>query len=512
MKTLRILIVCALNWLALSSLVFGGEVAVPVAAPSAVQPAASVVASAPATITAPASEPATDESIEISYIEADIQNVLRTLAVKAGVNLILGEEVAGKVTVNLKGVTYEDAMRLIAESKGYAYAKDKNVIRVKSRESLETEPVELRVCTLNYAKAEDVKKTLDPVLTKQGKIQVDVRSNTLVLSDTPANLSKLVPLIQSLDTQTPQVMIEAKFVETTKNPRKDLGINWSDTLLRHELVAGSTTVVDPNTGKPISGFQWTKPLGNPSGPWMPSTALLDGGQVKLVFSYLSQDADTELLANPRVVTTDNGKASISIATQYPIPNFAFSEQTASLQINGFEYKDIGIILNVLPRINKDDFITLEVTPTASSSTESATLESGGGSSVQIPIINTRTATTTVLIKSGNTLAIGGLMRQDVADNYTKVPLMGDVPLLGPLFRSKSLNKTKRDLLIFLTPTIVRADSQTTGYEKYVNGFPNKEVYTNDKWMPKDSAKPRVRSLIDAAVPNSDKTTSQNFGP
>ncbi|HUI08167.1 MAG TPA: secretin N-terminal domain-containing protein [Verrucomicrobiae bacterium] len=526
MKTLRILAVCTLNGLAISSLVFGEGVAAAVApaattAFSASKPVAPLVASAPATITPAVPASTADESIEISYIEADIQNVLRTLAAKAGVNLILGEEVTGKVTVNLKGVSYEEAMRLIAESKGYAYAKDRNVIRVKSREALETEPVELQVYTLNYAKAEDVKKTLDPVLTKQGKIQVDTRSNTLVLSDTPASLSKLVPLIRSLDTQTPQVMIEAKFVETTKNPRKDLGINWTSTLLNHQMSATAYQVsaadptkyaTDPKTGNNLTGWPMIKNLNG--GPWAAPIALLNPGDAELVFSYLNQDTDTELLANPRVVTTDNGKARISIATEYPIPNFAFSEQTASLQINGFEYKDIGIILNVSPRINKDDFITLEVTPEASSSTENATLQSGGGTAVQIPIINTRTATTTVLIKSGNTLAIGGLMREDVSDNYTKVPLMGDMPLLGPLFRSKSLNKTKRDLLIFLTPTIVRGDSQTTGYEKYANGLPNKEVYTNDKWMPRDNAKAKTRSLMDAVVPSRANTRvpTQNFGP
>ena len=447
--------------------------------------------------------------------------MLRTLAAKANVNLILGDEVTGKVTVNLKGVSYEEAMQLIAESKGYAYVKDNNIVKVKSKESLDTEPVELRVVTLNYAKADDVKKTLDPVLTKQGKIQVDARSNTLVLSDTPSNLAKLVPLIQSLDTQTPQVLIEAKFVETTKNPQKDLGINWSGTLLNHQVVAGGAAQTSPGTlpnvpvnsaNQPSGGFQFSK---NPGGslvtPWTSGAALLDIGQANLVFSYLSQDTDTELLANPRVVTTDNSKARISIAEQFPIPDFTFSEQTASLQISGFEYKDIGIILSVLPRINKDDFITLEVTPEASSSTENATLQSGGGSAVLIPIINTRTATTTVLIKSGNTLAIGGLMRQDVSDNYTKVPVMGDAPIIGSFFRSKSLSKTKRDLLIFLTPTIVRGDSQTTGYEKFAKGLPNKEVYTDDKWMPKDNAKARPFFGV-FGTPTNSAAPAQNFGP
>ncbi len=454
-------------------------------------------------------EPAKDGPIVIEYIEADIQNVLRTLAAKAGVNLIVGDEVTGKVTVHLEGVPYEEALRLIVDSKGYTHVRDRNIVKVKSRESLETEPVEVKVFTLNYAKAEDVQKTVAPVLSKQGKVQVDARSNTLVISDTSSSLAMLAPLIESLDTQTPQVMIEAKFVETTKNPKKDLGIDWSQTVLNHVLTAGSDTIVDP-TGSPVSGFQLTKNLAG--GAWIPSTALLDAGQAKILFSYLSRDTDTELLANPRVVTTDNGRARISIATQFPIPSFSFSEQTASLQISGFTYKDIGIILNVLPRINKNEFVTLEVTPEASSSTENATLQSGGGSSVQIPIINTRTATTTVLIKSGHTLAIGGLMRQDVSDKYTKVPIMGDIPLIGSLFRSKSLDKSKRDLLIFLTPTIVGPEAQT-GYEQYFDGIPKQEVYTNDKWMPQDNAKPHnfFRSSSRPSETVTPKPVSQNFG-
>jgi len=524
MKKLQYLMTCALGALTMSSLVYANDnpaptapATVPATPPPVVSAPATITPTSPATPVAVTAPPAADEPIEIGYIEADIQNVLRTLSAKAGINLILGDEVTGKVTVNLKGVSYEQAMQLIAESKGYAYVKDNNIVKVKSKESLDTEAVEMRIYTLNYAKASDIKATLEPVLTKQGKIQLDTRSNTLVLSDTPSNLSKLIPLIQSLDTQTPQVMIEAKFVETTKNPKKDLGVDWSTTLLGHQVVMGGAATLTPGTApiipinsqsQPASGLQWYKSAGGSwTTPWSAGAALLDAGRAGMVFSYLSQDSDTELLANPRVVTTDNVKARISIATQFPIPNFAFSEQTASLQINGFEYKDIGIILNVLPRINKDDFITLEVAPEASSSTENATLQSGGGSSVLIPIINTRTATTTVLIKSGNTLAIGGLMRQDVSDNYTKVPLMGDAPLIGSFFRSKSLSKTKRDLLIFLTPTIVRGDSQTTGYEKYANGLPNKQVYTDDKWMPKDNAK--ARNLI--GKPN-DPAPDQNFGP
>ena len=259
-------------------------------------------------------------------------------------------------------------------------------------------------------------------------------------------------------------------------------------------------------------FTLTKDLSG--GPWVPSTVVLDAGSVNLVLSYLNRDADTELLASPRVVTTDNMKAKVAIATQYPIPNFQFSESTGAFQINGFEYKDIGITLSVTPRINKNDFVTLEVTPEASSQTGTADLSSGG-STVQIPIIDTRMATTTVLIKSGNTLAIGGLMRVDVADSYTKVPLMGDIPGIGAFFRSKSLSKLKRDLLIFLTPTIVKPESGT-GLEKYYGGLPNEQVYTNDKWMPHDNARPNPHNLMPwehkTATPSSANTSPKAPAP
>jgi type IV pilus assembly protein PilQ len=266
-KTLRYFITCAVGALAMSTMVSAKDGA----APASAVPSTTVV-SAPATVTvvttnvaasvvatnAPvvvATQPVPDEPIEIGYIEADIQNVLRTLATKADINLILGDEVTGKVTVNLKGVSYEGAMQLIAESKGYAFVKDGNIVKVKSKESLDTEAVELRVYTLNYAKADDIKKTLDAVLTKQGKIQIDTRSNTLVLSDTPSNLSKIIPLIQALDTQTPQVLIEAKFVETTKNPQKDLGVDWTTTLLGHQVVIGGAGTITPGTPPtvPVNG-------------------------------------------------------------------------------------------------------------------------------------------------------------------------------------------------------------------------------------------------------------------
>jgi type IV pilus assembly protein PilQ len=498
MKTQKMLLVVTLVtvWVA-GGCLFAQE-ATNSTAPATMEAPAPVVATPQVTAPEPVVAPATtnqsaaaiaavplgDGEVEISYNSAELPVVVRTLAGKAGLNLLIGEEVTGKVTVSLKGVSYEDAIRLIVESKGYAFIKDKTVIKVKSRDSLEAEPVQVQVFTLNYAKAEDVHKSLESTLTKQGKMQVDLRSNMLIVTDTPSNLSKIGSIIQTLDAQTPQVMIEAKFVETTKNPRKDLGLNWGQTLLKHELTAGSSKITSADKGQPVSGFQWAQSA--PYGVLSPTLALLDAGTFKVLVSYLSQDTDTELLASPRVVTTDNGKAKIAISTQVPIPNFAYSEAKAAFIVQGFSYKDIGIILNVVPHINKNEFITLEVAPETSDFNPKKDANFQG---ISIPAVDTRSAQTTVLIKSGNTLAIGGLTRTATADEYTKVPLLGDIPGVGALFRSKSLSKERRDLLIFVTPTIIGPDGQT-GYESFVDGFPKEELYTNDKWLPKDNAKQR----------------------
>lgn len=475
-------------------------------------------------VTEPATPPPTgavtppaDSANEISYNDTELTSVVRTLAARAGLNLIVGEEVTGKVTVNLKNVSYEEAMRMIVESKGYAFIKDKNVIKVKSRDALEAEPVQVQVFTLNYAKAEEVQKSLQSTLSKQGKMQINTRSNALIVMDTPSNLSKVALIIQAVDTQTPQVMIEAKFVETTKNPLKALGVDWSGTMSKHPVTLGGSAVVDPTTGtvkipvdgqnSPNSGLQWVKSFGGGAlAPWTAGAALLDVGQAKLAFSFLSQDTDTELLASPRVVTTDNSKAKISISTQVPIPEFAYSETKGQFQVQGFTYKDIGIILNVTPHINKNEFITLDVAPETS---ERSSKNDASFQGISIPAVDTRTAQTTVLIKSGNTLAIGGLMRTFSSDSYSKVPILGDIPGLGVFFRNKSLSKETRNLLIFVTPTIVGPEGQT-GFEQYYGGLPHEEAYTNDKWLPKDNAKPRNLFKKDSGTNAPPAKPTQNF--
>ena len=471
------------------------------------------VATKPVDTNPPAATADVPEAVIIEYNNLELQTVLRTLATKAGVSLILGDNVTGTVTVHLEDVAYTNAMKLIAESKGYSYIEDKNykhLVKIQSRVALEAEPVEMQLVVLRYSKAETLKTVLAPMLTAQGKILVDPRVNTLIISDVPSNLSKVQAMVKALDSQTLQVQIEAKFVERTRNPKKDIGVNWSQSMLNHNIglrrpdptTALKSNTIDPATGKTTvnnpSPLEFSKSLAG--GPWSMPTTIFDAGEAQVMFSFLSQDTDTELLANPRVVTTDNGLAKITISTEYPIPQFQYNSTIGALQVSGFNYKNIGITLDVTPRINLDEFITLEVAPEASSQNGFASLGSGGGTSVQIPIVDTRNAQTTVLIKSGHTLAIGGMTRQDTSDSYSKVPLMGSIPGLGNLFRNKSLSKLKRDLYIFLTPTIIRANDVPVSSQA-VTEPPNEPVYTNDRWMPHDTARPADLLPVRPSVPS-----------
>ena len=520
MKKLTILI----NMLCVSGLAFGEPADAPNVQPSAgadEQPVmefaaaeqAPTPADAPAEVnaeeTAPGTEPAAAPSpIEsdaaavpgessIEYVGADIQDVLRTLARQAGLNIVMGEEVTGKVTISLVDVSYEKAIKLIADSKGYAVVKDDNVIKVQSKESLAAEPLQEEIITLEFTTAAEAEAVLRPFLTQgRGSIQSDTRSNTIIISDVPAKLVQVREIVSRIDMQTPQVMIEARIVETSKNPRQDYGIKW-DSLRNYEVAA-------KNLGyklNPTSGALSFYPGGDKSAPIKEAEiAVLTASDFRLLVSFLNSNGETELLASPRIVTADNKEARISIAQQFPIPQFTFNQQTASLEVSGFTFKDIGILLNVTPHINKNGFITLDLKPEVSSFDPTRVQTFGGAVSASIPIIDTRNLQASVLIKDGHTLALGGLIREDVQRTFTKVPVMGDIPGLGAAFRSKSFEKSKRNLLIFITPTIVGPEG-STGYEDQYGGAkssPDDDFANPDGWrdnaFPKSEQKARAQAI------------------
>jgi type II secretory pathway component GspD/PulD (secretin) len=199
-------------------------------------------------------------------------------------------------------------------------------------------------------------------------------------------------------------------------------------------------------------------------------SILTAPQLSATLRLLNEDKDAEFLANPRIVTANNQKATIKITRNQPVPQLNFNEQTATAVFGGFEDKEFGNTLEVLPSINKDNFITMNVKPEISNKVGDATF-TFAGATVASPVIDKRQLESNVLIKSGNTLAIGGLLQDEVGKGRTKVPILGDIPIIGYAFQERMNSRVKRNLLVFVTPTIIKP-GQGTGLESQVSGLEN----------------------------------------
>lgn len=422
----------------------------------------------------------------------DVGQVLRLLARQAKINVVVSEAVQGTVTMRLEDVTALQSISIIVKAKGLFLDKIDNVYYIKTAAERTAEPTESDNYQFSYARAKDVSVLIAPQLSSKEAAQVDERTNTLFFRETRSNIDNIRKLLVQLDKPTKQVMIEARLVEVTANPRQSYGINWSGAVGGSSnpqtiQFAGSQPskppklnpdgsvaspgepaqgLYDPVSGKLIGqDFFFDKFLNPLAGQF----AILSAPQMSITVQLLNEDSDAEFLANPRVVTADNMQARIEITRAQPVPSLTFNNQTGSYEFSGFTDKKFGNTLLVKPSINKDNFVTLGVKPEISNKVgDQAFTPNGTSQPILSPIIDTRTLDSNVLIKSGDTLAIGGLLQDEVSKTRTKVPIVGDIPILGYFFQSRGNARTKRNLLVFVTPTIID-QRYGTGLEDQVSG-------------------------------------------
>ncbi|MEY2573412.1 MAG: type pilus assembly protein PilQ [Verrucomicrobiota bacterium] len=432
----------------------------------------------------------------------DVGAVLRLLARQSKINMVVSETVAGTVTMRLEDVTALQAVAIIVKAKGLVMDKVDNVYYVKTAAERTAEPTESDSYQFSYARAKDVVPLVAGQLSSKDAPQIDERTNTLFYRETRANMDTIRKLLVQIDKPTKQVMIEARLVEVTANPKQNFGINWSGTF------ANKTVGYAPNTGgdfqMPNSNNHGSNNLfGNFGNLIAGQYAILSVPNFSATLDLLNQDADAEFLANPRVVTADNQQAKIEIIRSQPIPQLNFNEQTATAVFGGFQDKKFGNTLVVRPSVNKDSFITLAVKPEISNKVADATFVFAGAS-VTSPVIDTRSLDSNVLIKSGDTLAIGGLLQDEVRKTRTKVPGLGDVPVLGYLFSSRANERVKRNLLVFVTPTIID-QHYGTGLEDQVSGLHHtgEEYADPNGW--RNNAKGAVR-----LVPTSNRHVTADY--
>lgn len=436
--------------------------------------------------------------VTFDFKNADIRNVLRIFSHKTGINIVAGKDVSGNVTITLRDVPWEKALKLVLSINGYGYVRDGNVIKVLTLEQLSLEPLETRVYILNYAKPGDVKGTVEKILSERGMINIDERAGLLIITEVPSKFKDLDLVIERIDTATPQVLIESQFVETTLINGNDVGIKWNF-LKEYKFTAGPLVDGYIDTRTVTDASEWgTAKAGANTYSYYPNredlhnrqyggtqtvydqewvvgqvltddtnttlgnittntrTATLTAAAAELVLSALLSDSGTDILSSPHVVTTDNQTAEIMVGEQYPLANYVFNSDTGRLEVQGFEYKDIGIKLKVTPKISPDGYVTMVLEPEISTKGDNITF--GGAAGTTVPTIDTENIKTTVLVKDGDTLLLGGLIKQSDSYTYSQVPFLGDIPLLGHFFKHKSKTIDKRNLIIFITPTVIKMEN------------------------------------------------------
>ena len=430
---------------------------------------------------APSAPPAAPGMISVDFKDADIRQVLRIISLKSGVDIVAGTDVEGLVTIKLTNVPWEQALDIILRTYGFTYERKGPIVRVMTVSALEKEALATEVFPIDYAKAKEVPDVLKEMLSERGRVKYDERTNTIIVTDIPTNLFQIKQVIERLDQRTPQALIETKVVETRLTKSENLGIDWSDslTLTQTQNSIPSTFPLPTNAGLGRLGSKFfASPLITNQGGTIhdtllttdPTTTLgsvgigtLSTSRLTWILNALRQRTDTHIVSNPTLAVLNNHEARIHIGDEYPIPNYSIDPSTGRTTITGYTAKNLGTVLTVTPHVNPSKEIVVDLKPEVTSFQELVSYNTGGGSSVGLPRFTVQTADTQVRIKDGDTIVIGGLVKKTETSTETKVPVLGDIPIIGLLFKNTSKYSTsdpvKQDLLIFLTVKLTE-DSPT----------------------------------------------------
>ncbi len=429
----------------------------------------------------------TGRRIDIDLRDADIHNVLRLLAEVGNVNIVTSDDVTGNVTIRMHNVPWDRALEVILAARSLGMQRDGNIIRIapqavldkerelaieRARQNIALEPLETRLIPISYATGGDLAPRARELLSQRGTLSVDERTNVLIARDVATNLDQVERLVRSLDTQTPQVLIEARIVEATSQFSRDVGIQWGGDGSFAQSTGNPTGLLFPNNlsfaggatdgNTPRAGLSPTsQTVANPNFTVnMPAAVGTGaGGAIGFALGSLSQNVNLNvrlsaaessgvlrIVSSPRILTLDNREATIAQGTLIP-----FSQVSAAGVQTAFQ--EAKLQLRVRPHVTADGSVSLHVRVNRDEPDFNNTGARGD------PTILKREAETDLLIQDGRTAVIGGIYTRNTGRNVEQVPFFGDIPILGLIFQRRRTTDRRSEMLIFITPRIVnRAES------------------------------------------------------
>ena len=430
----------------------------------------------------------TGRPIDLDFQNADIHQILRLLSDVGQVNIVTTDDVKGNVTIRMRETPWDQALDVILRSKGLGMAREGNLIRVapqavlekeqeaeiaRQRVAVELKPLSTKLVALSYASADKIMPRVQDMLSPRGKVSVDERTNTLIISDIPGNLALAEDLIRNLDTQTPQVLIEARIVEARTNFLRDVGIQWGGSGLGSSAIGNPTGLAFPSTigvaGGSSDNLTRTDGLLNnqASSPnyvvnLPAAVGTGQGGALGLTFGSVAGNVNVNLrlsaaettgsvriLSAPKITTLDNVQASIEQGTAIPI------SVVSAAGVNT-QFIDAKLSLTVRPHVTHEGSIIMSLDITRNDPDFSRTGARGD------PTILKKQTKTEMLVRDGDTAVIGGIYSRNTSVNYNKIPWLGDIPILGWLFKQRKETDDRSELLIFITPRIVNRQASIAG--------------------------------------------------
>jgi len=420
----------------------------------------------------------TGRKISLEFKDADIHNILRLIAEVSNKNVIAAEDVTGKVTVRMINVPWDQALDVVLETKGLGKVSIGNIIRIAPADKLRKEEEErltheeakrkledlvTKIVQVNYSRASDVSAQVKGFLTPRGSVSVDERTNSLIIKDVSRNTQEAIALVRTLDTPTPQVLIEARIVEATDDFSRSLGVQWGGRGRMGAELGNATGLYFPNSvtgfgaaqsiplteGFPNYAVNFPAPVGATAGSALGFVfgSLNNAFTLDLRLSALESQGKGKVISSPRVATLDNNPAKIQQGLSIPF-------ETVSAQGTQTQFIDAVLSLEVTPHITADKSVIMKIK--AAKNAPNTSIRSVGG----VPSIDKKEATTEVLVKNGETTVIGGIFQITSAESRSGVPLFSKIPLIGWLFRVTTKEEKKTELLVFITPRIIERSAST----------------------------------------------------